>query len=266
MTFTASATDPDAGDTLTFSLAAGTSGAVPTGATIGASTGVFSWTPTEAQDGLHTFDVCVSDATVPDCETIDVTVNEVAGPAHLFADDFESGTLSAWVNHGLVVQQLEVGAGDWAARSTTTGQARWAAHTFAQTQSEVVFETQVKVISQGATSQVNLMRLNNSGGGARVRLYTLANGALAIRKGSSTPVVSSTILTPGVWHTLTLRLLVGSSGQSEVWLDGVRIDQLSLTRNWGTAPIAGVAIGESSSGRTSDVAYDDVVVDDQLIP
>ena len=32
------------------------------------------------QDGLHTFDVCVSDGTVPDCETITVTVNEVADP------------------------------------------------------------------------------------------------------------------------------------------------------------------------------------------
>ncbi len=63
LTFTATATDPDAGDTLTFSLAAGTSGAVPTGATITAD-GVFTWTPTEAQDGPHTFDVCVSDATV----------------------------------------------------------------------------------------------------------------------------------------------------------------------------------------------------------
>jgi hypothetical protein len=58
---------------------------------------MFTWTLTEAQDGLHTFDGCVSDAIVSDCETIVVTVNEVAG-APLFADTFESGTLSAGVS------------------------------------------------------------------------------------------------------------------------------------------------------------------------
>ena len=79
--FTATATDQDTlpvPDTLTYSLAAGTSGAVPTGASIDPSTGVFTWTPTEAQGpGSYTFDVCVSDGTVSDCETITVTVNEV---------------------------------------------------------------------------------------------------------------------------------------------------------------------------------------------
>ena len=44
LTFTATATDPDAGDVLTFSLDAG----APAGATI-ATGGAFSWTPTEAQ-------------------------------------------------------------------------------------------------------------------------------------------------------------------------------------------------------------------------
>ena len=45
LTFTASATDPDAGQTLTFSLDAG----FPTGATINSSTGVFGFTPTADQ-------------------------------------------------------------------------------------------------------------------------------------------------------------------------------------------------------------------------
>ena len=79
LTFTASATDADIpANTLTFSLANGTSGEVPAGASIDASTGAFSWTPTEAQGpGSYTFDVCVSDGTLSDCETITVTVNEV---------------------------------------------------------------------------------------------------------------------------------------------------------------------------------------------
>ena len=46
--------------------------------TINASTGVFTWTPTEAQGpGSYTFDVIVSDGTLTDSETITITVSEV---------------------------------------------------------------------------------------------------------------------------------------------------------------------------------------------
>jgi len=75
-TFTATATDPDLPlNTLTFTLA----GTVPTGAVIDPTAGVFTWTPTETQDGSHTFDIVVTDDGVPvksDSETITVTVGE----------------------------------------------------------------------------------------------------------------------------------------------------------------------------------------------
>jgi hypothetical protein len=266
LTFTATASDPDAGDTLTFSLADGAAGAVPAGAAI-TPTGAFSWTPTEDQDGTHTFDVVVSDGTDTDRETITVTVNEVTtpGPTHLFADDFESGTLDAWVNHRLVVQQQEVASGAWAARATPAKRPAWASHTFVQTQSDVTFEARVKLIAQSG-KQVNLMRFNNRSGDSRLRLYLTPKGALALRQGSGPAIVSSTFLTPGAWHTLKLRLLIGNPGESEVWLDGVRVERLSVTRNFGTAVIAGIAIGEWNSGRRSDVAYDDVVVDVPQLP
>ena len=46
--------------------------------TIGATSGDFSWTPSETQGpGSYTFDVCVSDSSLSDCETISVTVDEV---------------------------------------------------------------------------------------------------------------------------------------------------------------------------------------------
>ncbi|GEM_PF-2763497 len=77
--FTASAMDIDLPpDTLTYSLADGDNGSVPDGAGIGTTSGAFSWTPTEAQGpDSYTFDVCVSDGLLSDCETIPVTVNEV---------------------------------------------------------------------------------------------------------------------------------------------------------------------------------------------
>ncbi len=72
-TFTASATDAD-GDTLTYSL----SGA-PAGASIDPNTGVFSWTPTEAEGpGVYTFNVIVSDGNGgTDSKPVTITVNEV---------------------------------------------------------------------------------------------------------------------------------------------------------------------------------------------
>jgi D-ribose pyranose/furanose isomerase RbsD len=79
LTFTATATDADLpANTLTFTLADGAEGQVPTGASINPSTGLFTWTPTAAQGpGTYTFDVCVSDGVATVCETITVTVNEV---------------------------------------------------------------------------------------------------------------------------------------------------------------------------------------------
>lgn len=82
LSFTATASDPDAGQTLTFSLVD-----APTGATIDPVTGVFVWTPTEAQGpGSFNFDVRVTDSLdVSDSETITVTVNEVNNPPLLGA-------------------------------------------------------------------------------------------------------------------------------------------------------------------------------------
>ena len=69
LTFTATASDDDS---LTFSF----DGTVPSGAVI-TSAGVFTWTPTESQDGDHTITVQVTDGSLTDSETLTVTVNEV---------------------------------------------------------------------------------------------------------------------------------------------------------------------------------------------
>ena len=88
LAFTATASDPDAGDTLTFTLAPGTSGAVPAGASITAG-GAFTWTPNTTQIGTATFDVCVSDGELSDCETIDVTVTASSGSPQPPVADFD---------------------------------------------------------------------------------------------------------------------------------------------------------------------------------
>lgn len=76
-TFVATATDVNAGDTLTFSL----SGDAPAGAAIDSRTGKFTWKPTERQGpGDYRFDVIVSDGRLTDSETITIHVSEVSTP------------------------------------------------------------------------------------------------------------------------------------------------------------------------------------------
>jgi hypothetical protein len=84
LTFTAIATDADAGQTLTFTL-----DNAPAGAWIDPSTGAFSWTPTESDGGqTFTFDVIVTDSGTPalsDFETVTVTVRDVNAPPNLLS-------------------------------------------------------------------------------------------------------------------------------------------------------------------------------------
>src|SRR5439155_25283933 len=79
-TFTASATDTDVpAQTLTFSLVG-----APSGASIDASTGAFSWTPSEAQGpGTYPFAVRVSDGTATTDSPITLQVTEANTPPAL---------------------------------------------------------------------------------------------------------------------------------------------------------------------------------------
>jgi hypothetical protein len=109
LVFQATATDIDVpANTLIYSLADGTGGSVPEGAGIDSTSGDFSWTPTEAQGPeTDTFDVCVSDGSLSDCETITVTVNEVATPPNAVPDAYD-----IMVNDTLLVSAPGVLAND----------------------------------------------------------------------------------------------------------------------------------------------------------
>ena len=77
LSFTAMAGDLDAGQTLQFSL----DGGAPAGTAIDANSGLFTWTPSEAQGpGVYPVTIRVTDNGVPvldAAETINITVNEV---------------------------------------------------------------------------------------------------------------------------------------------------------------------------------------------
>src|SRR3989338_887168 len=73
--FTAVSTDANFGATLTFTLTGN-----PSGSSINSSTGVFAWTPSEAQGpGTYKFKVRVSDGSLRDSQMVKIHVTEVGG-------------------------------------------------------------------------------------------------------------------------------------------------------------------------------------------
>jgi FG-GAP-like repeat/Putative Ig domain len=136
LTFTATATDPDAGQTLTFSLASG----APAGATINASTGVFSWTPTEAQGPVaYPITVRVTDSGSPplsDSEPITVHVREVNVAPILMPIGDKSATIGSPITFTAIATDsdvppnfftfsLDAGAPSGATINASTGAFSW---------------------------------------------------------------------------------------------------------------------------------------------
>ncbi len=136
LAFTATATDPDAGQTKTFSLDAG----APSGATINASTGAFAWTPTEAQGpGTYPITIRVTDNGSPaksDFETISVSVTEanVAPVVAAISDKtinegsnlaFTATATDADLPANAITWSLDSGAPNGATINPTTGAFSW---------------------------------------------------------------------------------------------------------------------------------------------
>lgn len=193
----------------------------------------------------------------------------LAALPHVFNDGFESGDLSNWTTvNGLVVQQDEVYMGDYAARAiSTTGIPAYAYKQLPATYTELYYRLWFKIISQGETNQVILQRFRTSTNSAIMGVYAGQNGTLNLRNDiTNTNVTSTTPVTQGVWHQLQVRIVInGASGQSEVWLDGTRVDALSVTQDFGTTPVGVIQLGESSNFRNFDVALDRVAVDTEFI-
>ncbi len=131
LAFTTTAVDQDLpAQTLQFSLVG-----APEGATINATTGAFAWTPTEAQNGTHTFTVVVSDGLLTDTEEITVTVAEVNVAPVLSAignkevDELvELAFTATAVDQDLPAQTLQfslIGAPEGATINPTTGAFAW---------------------------------------------------------------------------------------------------------------------------------------------
>ena len=234
------------------------------GVQVGASTGT-SFTDTGLQASTtYSYTVVAYDEAnnvSPASNTTSVTTT--SGGMVLFSDGFESGTMGAWTsNTGMQVQQAQVFDGNWSARMTSTGAQTFAYDQLSSTYTEVSYTVAVKVVSQGANN-VYVLKLRTATGSSIGGLYLTSASALALRNDvSSVSTTSGAVVTPGVWHTIELHAVVGGAASSltEVWLDGVKVDALTTTTSLGSTAIGRVQLGENSTGRTYDVAFDDVQV------
>jgi len=182
----------------------------------------------------------------------------------IFNDDFETGNLAKWRwLNGLVVQQGEVYAGAWAARATNNGAAvgAWAAVELPDARYELYSRIRFKVVSQGPTA-LTVLRIRQVDGSSMVTLSRSSAGKLTlVNNVMSTSKTSTSVVSLGLWHEVQVRVRInGTAGETEVWLDGARIPDLSLTQALGSNPIGRVNVGEHVSGRTYDVAFDDVTL------
>jgi uncharacterized delta-60 repeat protein len=158
LTFTPSASDADVpANTLTFSLDAG----APSGASIDANSGVFTWTPSEAQGpGAFNITVRVTDNGTPnlnDFETIEVSVSEV-NAAPILASignqsvnegsllTFTAGVSDADVPANTLTFSLDAGAPSGASIDANSGVFTW---TPSEAQGPGTFNITVRVTDNG---------------------------------------------------------------------------------------------------------------------
>lgn len=187
---------------------------------------------------------------------------------YVFSDGFESGDLSKWTTtSGLIVQTSLTHSGTQAAQGTTTDGRTYAKKLLSTTQISGYLRSYV-YLAAGYTSQVNVLRYRTTSDTSLGYLFVTTAGSLGLRNDvGGTTTTSTTPFTSAAWHSVELRLVVnGTSSSTEVWLDGTRVNDLSLSnQNWGTTPIGKVQIGEVQSGRAYSVVFDDVAFDTQLI-
>ena len=184
------------------------------------------------------------------------------GPKQLFSDGFESGSLSAWTtNSGLVIQGTIVHQDAYAAEASSAGgAAAYARENLPGAYSNVYARTYFFVRTL-PVSTVNLIGDRTATGFSISRIYIDSQGRLDLRNdvaGTSTvgPAVSAG------WHSVELHLVVnGTSSAIEVWLDGVAVGALTTqAANLGSVGVGQIQLGENQTGRSYDIAFDDVVV------
>ena len=187
-----------------------------------------------------------------------VGVTTPQGAPPIFADGFESGTMSAWTSStGLVVETSTVHLGTYAAEGTTIAGNTYARESLPATYSDAYARVSFDVVTGG--SQMRLLWLRDSTGKGGYIAMT-ATGKLQFHNDTTGVSTSSATAASSGWHVLELHLLFnGTSSTVEVWLDGSPVTDLTQTNAdlHLTTAISVLQVGDSGTSGTWDVVYDD---------
>ncbi len=199
------------------------------------------------------------------CASVLIPTAPVRAASPVFSDEFEAGNLAKWSQvSGVLAQQTLVFDGSWAGRANVARTPGYAYESLSPALLNVYLDARVNLRS--ASTSVNVLRLRTSTGSGVVSVKVNAKSKLAIKNDvSGVTATSATTFTKGVWHELQVHALVsGTSSTIEVWLDDLRMDDISGTTSLGTTPVGEAQIGSNSS-TTMDIAFDNVIVDTAFI-
>jgi hypothetical protein len=116
-----------------------------------------------------------------------------------------------------------------------------------------------KVVSLGS-NVVDLFKLRTGSGVALLTVFASPTGVLGYQNNVTTAsTYSRTKVSFGVWHSLEVRVTIdGGNSQTQTWLDGQPVADLTKTESLGTTPIGRFQLGENITGRSYDVALDEL--------
>ncbi len=179
--------------------------------------------------------------------------------APVFSDGFETGNLSAWsTSANFTAQSTSVRSGSWAGRARSSGTASHVGRTFAA-RSELWSTVWFRVSTR--SSAVWLTSLRKASGGGILLIGINKNGLLIARNNvTKVTYVSSVTVAHGVWHRVDVHLQVGTGGRFDVSLDAAPVAALSRSNGLGASAITQIKLGDTSTGRSFDVSFDDVSV------
>jgi hypothetical protein len=188
----------------------------------------------------------------------------------LFADGFELGDLTKWTSTSgpISVQSTYVDSGAFAARATLTGSAAYASKTLSAAQSDIYYRFRFKLLSRASSTTAYLGRLRTTSNGAILGVYVGTNGKLAYRNESTSVNTTSNVVVDAgpnaSWHDLQVHLrLNGSASAVEIWFDGVLVT--TQADSFTATSVGRVQLGDNSSAKTFDAAFDDVIIDSHFI-
>lgn len=191
-------------------------------------------------------------------------------PPLLFSEDFEAyGDSSRWHrDHQFPVQRDVVADGTWAARLTSNGTSPVYGYRRLETSEQHLFVRMRFNMLDIGTGPVTILHLRASDMSSVIRVQVSTDGRISYITGATGHTsVSQPVAPLESWHELVVGLDTTSTDRSvRIWVDQTRLTTLSESAWLNDAKIGVIEIGDNSSGRSMDLAIDNVLVDDAFIP